>query len=158
MFAVPAVSTAVASDATRPRGSAAFFCVADGVAVELPLAEPRPAMAGALETRPESGVPSDGSGTGRLSPGLGVGDAAAPLADGGLDEGVGDGELGMQMMPRMQPWPANGAAIARCAPVTPTRAAARKAGSAAIASSRLTKPPPTRCPRRGQGSPPQPRR
>src|SRR5580704_12847762 len=99
MFAVPAVSTAVASDATRPRGSAAFFCVADRVAVELPLPEPRPAMAGTLEVKPDSGVPGDGSGSGsgngngngRLSPGLGVGDAAAPLADGWLDEGVGDG-------------------------------------------------------------------
>src|ERR1700722_1887586 len=116
MFAVPAVSTAVASAATRPRGSAAFFCVADGVTVELPLPEPRPAMAGALETRPESGVPSDGNGTGRLSPGLGVGDAAAPLAGGLLDEGVGDGELGMQMMPGMQPWPPHGAARPRRPP------------------------------------------
>jgi hypothetical protein len=48
--------------------------------------------------------------------------------------------------------------MARCAPVTPTRAAAKTAGSAAIASSRLTKPPPTRCPYRGQGSPARPHR
>ncbi len=69
-----------------------------------------------------------------------------------LGVGVGEGGPGRQTQARMHPWPASGAAIACCAPVTPTRAAARTTGSAATVSSRLTKPPPTRCPPRVDGS------
>jgi hypothetical protein len=93
MFAVPAVSTAVASDATRPGVPAAFFGVDDGVAVGLAVPELAPALAGELE----DGL-ADEPSNGRPSEGLGAG---VP-ADEGL--GVGEGEpLGRQMMPRMHP-------------------------------------------------------
>ena len=93
MFAVPAVSTAVASDATRPGLPAAFFGVADGLAVP----ELAPALAGELE----DGLADDPS-NGSPSEGLGAGVPPVELADEGL--GVGEGEpLGRQMMPRMHP-------------------------------------------------------
>src|ERR1700761_3086000 len=120
MFAVPAVSTALASDATRPGVPAAVFSVGDAVAAGLMLPRPGIRPPSELETglddgsTPRDGTPRDGNGKG--SDGLG---AAAPavglddgLADGlgagvdvcdGVGVGVGDGELGMQMRPRMHP-------------------------------------------------------
>jgi hypothetical protein len=96
MFAVPAVSTAVAAEATSPEVAAAFCCVADGVAVELALPGLEPAPAGELEVGLDDGDPGDGDGR----PGVGLGDGA--LVDG-LGVGVGDAGLGMQMMPKMHP-------------------------------------------------------
>jgi hypothetical protein len=96
MFAVPAVSTAVAAEATSPEVAAVFCCVADGVAVELALPGLEPAPAGELEVGLDDGDPGDGNGR----PSVGLGDGA--LVDG-LGVGVGDAGLGMQMMPRMHP-------------------------------------------------------
>ena len=146
MFAVPAVSTAVASDATRPDGSAAFFGVPDGLALGLAVPDFVPAPAGelvvGLADDPGNGRPSEGVGMANDGPGAGVAEE--------------DGS-GKQMMPRMHPWPARGAAMAGRAPVTPTRATAAKTDSVAAASSRLMRPPPILCPRRACAFPARPR-
>lgn len=151
MFAEPAVSTEVAAAAASPPGSAAFKVVAllaegDGLPVDEELA----LSDGAAPDRAEVGVgPAD------AVPGDGDGAPDVGLADDEL--GLGDGELsGKQMIMKMHPWPGSGAAMARCAPVTPTRQAARTTGSVAIASSRLTKPPPTRRPPPVLSSPARP--
>ena len=80
------------------------------------------------------------------------------MASDGLGVDVGDADgLGKQMMPRMHPWPARGAAMACRAPVTPTRATAAKTDIVAAASSRLMRPLPILCPRRAYAFPARPR-
>jgi hypothetical protein len=115
MFAVPAVSTALASDATRPGVPVTVFSAGDEVAAGPVLPSPgiRPPSepaAGLADGTPRDGNPRDGNGNG--SDALGVGTAADALADGlgvgvcdsvGVGVGVGVGELGMQMRPRMHP-------------------------------------------------------
>jgi hypothetical protein len=100
MFAVPAVSTALEEDATSPgvpaaRFGAAFVPVAEGDG--LPVGEePAAADPGEVVVGPAEGDPAAALGVGPGAGALPVG-----LADDGL--GVGEGELGRQMMPRMQP-------------------------------------------------------
>jgi hypothetical protein len=102
MFAVPAVSTALEEDATSPgvpaaRFGAAFVPVAEGDG--LPVGE-EPAAADPGEVVVVVG-PAEGDPAAALGVGPGAGALPVGLADDGL--GVGEGELGRQMMPRMQP-------------------------------------------------------
>jgi hypothetical protein len=138
-----------------PVGEAVALSV--GEAVGLPVAVPEALAAGSVDE-------ALGEATGVVEDD-GVADAAGLAVNGvadaaGLAEevGVAVGELPMQMRsPKMQTWPATGAAEARCsAPVTPTRAAASTMGSVATVSSRLTRPPPTWRPTRPPGSPASP--
>src|SRR6185437_8679604 len=149
MFAVFAVSTEVAAAATRPGVAAARRCVAladpdgDGLALG---DEPAPAEGSA-----DAGA--EGPGDAVAWPGeVGEGDGEPAV---GLAVGEGPGR---QMMPRMHPWAASGAAMACRAPVALTRAAASTTGSVTTVSSRLTRPPPTRCPRRSRACGARPRR
>ena len=115
MFAVPAVSTAVAAAATRPGAAAACFCAAFAAVPEgdgLPLpGDDGPASAeGAADAGAED--PEEAVGwPGEVGLGEDDGAPAVGLADDALGVGVGEGGPGMQTMPRMHPWPASGAAM-----------------------------------------------